>query len=53
MRLLLNKNLLRQLHLLEKLYEKDGWVTLNVIAQTLNCSERVLQDDIKLINEEF
>ncbi|GEM_PF-6554343 len=53
MRLLLNKNLLRQLQLLEKLYEKDGWITLNVIAQTLNCSERVLRDDIKLINTEF
>ncbi|PFJ18209.1 hypothetical protein COD67_18330 [Bacillus cereus] len=53
MRLLLNKNLLRQLQLLEKLYEKDGWVTLGVIAQTIDCSERVLRDDIKLINEEF
>ncbi|MFE3575400.1 helix-turn-helix domain-containing protein [Lysinibacillus sp. NPDC059133] len=53
MRLLLNKNLLRQLQFLEKLYERDGWITLSVIAQALNCSERVLRDDIKLINTEF
>ncbi|KXY38627.1 hypothetical protein AT268_15020 [Bacillus cereus] len=53
MRSLLNNNLRRQLQFLELLYEQDGWHTLGVSAQTLNCSERILRDDIKFINQEF
>ncbi|EEM80231.1 helix-turn-helix domain-containing protein [Bacillus thuringiensis] len=53
MRSILNKNLRRQLQFLELLYEQDGWHTLGVSAQKLNCSERILRDDIKLINQEF
>lgn len=53
MRSLLNNNLRRQLHFLELLYEQDGWHTLGICAQKLNCSERILREDIKLINQEF
>ncbi|OMH25159.1 hypothetical protein BK726_01860 [Bacillus thuringiensis serovar londrina] len=53
MRSLLNNNLRRQLQFLELLYEQDGWHTLGVSAQTLHCSERILRDDIKFINQEF
>lgn len=53
LRSILNKNLLRQLELLEVLYKEGSWVTLDNIAQKLKCSERILRDDIKLINHEF
>ncbi|HDR5276346.1 TPA: helix-turn-helix domain-containing protein [Bacillus thuringiensis] len=53
MRSLLNNNLRRQLQFLELLYEQDGWHTLGVCSQRLNCSERILREDIKLINQEF
>ncbi|WP_354270660.1 helix-turn-helix domain-containing protein [Bacillus thuringiensis] len=53
MRSLLNSNLRRQLQFLELLYERDGWHTLGICALRLNCSERILREDIKCMNQEF
>ncbi|EJQ42908.1 hypothetical protein IEQ_05112 [Bacillus cereus BAG6X1-2] len=53
MRNILNKNLLRQLTFLEILYEERNWITIGNIAENISCSEKVLRNDIKLINEEF
>ncbi|MEB9904742.1 helix-turn-helix domain-containing protein [Bacillus anthracis] len=53
MREILSKNLLRHLKLLEILYREVGWVTLSNIATLLKCSERVLRNDIQLINKDF
>ena len=53
MRNILNKNLLRQLTFLEILYEERNWITIGNIAENISCSEKILRNDIKLINEEF
>ncbi|MDO6662265.1 helix-turn-helix domain-containing protein [Bacillus thuringiensis] len=53
MRSILNKNLLRNLNTLEFLYENSDWITIGHIAKSLRCSEKILKQDIKLINGEF
>ncbi|MES5896782.1 helix-turn-helix domain-containing protein [Bacillus cereus group sp. RP43] len=53
MRNILNKNLLRHLTFLEILYSERDWITLGNIAKRIKCSEKVLRNDIKLINDDF
>ncbi|MCU4734258.1 helix-turn-helix domain-containing protein [Bacillus cereus] len=53
MRSILNNNLLRQLNFLEILYNEEDWISIVRVAKSLQCSEKILRNDIKLINEEF
>lgn len=53
LRNILNNNLLRHLNFLEILYKEDNWIPIGNIAKILQCSEKILRNDIKLINEEF
>ena len=47
MRSLLSTKEQRQLRLLEILIQKRDWIRLNELAQTLECTERILKNDLK------
>lgn len=46
MRRLLKANELRRLQLVERLTNEHTWMTIEALAKALNCSQRVIKDDI-------
>ena len=53
MRSLLSTKEQRQLRLLEILIQKRDWIRLNELAQTLECTERILKNDLNELRTEF
>lgn len=53
MKNLLTKQETRRYMLIENLTGKKDWTPLKVLAKTLNCSTRVLVDDIQYLNDQF
>lgn len=51
MRRLLKNNELRRLELVELLSNSPSWVTIEEIAKALNCSPRVIKDDIVILRD--
>lgn len=51
MRRLLKTNELRRLELVELLSNNHSWVTIEEIAKSLNCSPRVIKDDIVILRD--
>ena len=49
----LNNETNRKLKFIEILHRQDEWVTLSVITKELDCSDKVLRNDIKQINLDF
>ena len=53
MRSLLSTKEQRQLRLLEILIQKRDWIRLNELAQTLECTERILKNDLNELRTAF
>lgn len=53
MKTLLTKQEIRRYQLVEDLTHRNDWVTLKEIAHLLDCSTRVLVDDIQYLNAHF
>lgn len=53
MKTLLTKQENRRFRLIEDLTHREDWVTMKEIAKMLDCSTRVLVDDIQYLNEHF
>src|SRR5699024_8837343 len=53
MRQLLNQSEKRQLLTIEILYQQKDWVTLSELSKRLNCSVRVLKDDVAHFKNNF
>lgn len=53
MKKILGTSDLRNLLFLEYLYVQDDWVTLNIVAESLECSSKSLRKDIPYLNEKY
>lgn len=53
MKNLLSKQEMRRYTLVEILTDQKDWLQLDILAKALNCSTRVLIDDIQYLNDQF